>query len=444
MQEVIVQQSQTLKSTSENGDTHEHLEDAHDLSQSDLSQSSELSQSELSQSELSQSELSQMPGECELELDQANTVAGPVTELEWLDEPNQAPVLSKPNESAEILDHYDDEVELPEDEEEKYDWSVLTTATPRTRRPEASILRNAIPPILGGLAAFPIATAIMWYGFGRDIGTAGPFVARYVPWIVPQKISGLPSGHTRNSPIPSPSRSFNEEVISSQNIDQKPPPTNPPEIEPKPSNEQAPSQVATSLSNPVESEQSNSQPTPTRNTNHQISAEKISESTDSILQLRNQLYAAPRSEKQALAIGYYQSIVRLSEVFASTPDANSAASRSHLERLSKELLADKNSVTLIQLGVSGGLPGVKQAGEGDYVAIVHSISDLDHPDSDRNWQLNKEWINGTQSIPVVIKAEVWQPELATPSTACLFLGKLTAIEGTLDNREVDNPQAMQL
>lgn len=53
-----------------------------------------------------------------------------------------------------------------------------------------SWIRRIIPPVLGGLAAFPLATAILWYGFGKDIGSTGPTVAKYVPWIVPRHLRG--------------------------------------------------------------------------------------------------------------------------------------------------------------------------------------------------------------------------------------------------------------
>jgi len=60
----------------------------------------------------------------------------------------------------------------------------------RPARKQKSIYQKVIPPLLGGLAAFPLATAILWYGFGRDIGGLGPSVARYVPWIVPRALRG--------------------------------------------------------------------------------------------------------------------------------------------------------------------------------------------------------------------------------------------------------------
>ncbi|MFN8738681.1 MAG: hypothetical protein ACK5YR_02065 [Pirellula sp.] len=60
----------------------------------------------------------------------------------------------------------------------------------RPSRKEKSAIQKFLPPVLGGLAALPLATAILWYGFGKDIGGIGPAVAQYIPWIVPQKLRG--------------------------------------------------------------------------------------------------------------------------------------------------------------------------------------------------------------------------------------------------------------
>lgn len=63
-------------------------------------------------------------------------------------------------------------------------------ASERPSRKEKSALRKFLPPVLGGLAALPLATAILWYGFGKDLGGIGPSVAQYAPWIVPKKLRG--------------------------------------------------------------------------------------------------------------------------------------------------------------------------------------------------------------------------------------------------------------
>jgi hypothetical protein len=90
------------------------------------------------------------------------------------------------------------------------DWNAVPVAS-RPRRPERSWLMKILPPVLGGLTAIPIAIAILWYGFGKDIGGAGPQVARFAPWIVPKHLRGRPYYNTdtstpvRRNPITRPS-----------------------------------------------------------------------------------------------------------------------------------------------------------------------------------------------------------------------------------------------
>jgi len=60
----------------------------------------------------------------------------------------------------------------------------------RVKPPKPSLIRRVLPPVLGGLTALPIAIGILWYGFGKDIGNAGPTVARYIPWLVPEHLRG--------------------------------------------------------------------------------------------------------------------------------------------------------------------------------------------------------------------------------------------------------------
>ena len=73
--------------------------------------------------------------------------------------------------------------------EAAHDWRRIA-AKPRPKRQEASLLSKIVPPILGGLSAVPISIAILWYGLGRDLGNAGPTVAQYVPWVVPEALRG--------------------------------------------------------------------------------------------------------------------------------------------------------------------------------------------------------------------------------------------------------------
>lgn len=73
--------------------------------------------------------------------------------------------------------------------ESKEGWNP-EPAMARAKPPAASTLRRVLPPILGGMTAIPIAIGILWYGFGKDIGNAGPTVARYIPWLVPEHLRG--------------------------------------------------------------------------------------------------------------------------------------------------------------------------------------------------------------------------------------------------------------
>jgi hypothetical protein len=57
----------------------------------------------------------------------------------------------------------------------------------RMKRKQKSPIWSVIPVVLGGLAAFPVALLILWYGFGKDVGEMGPKVAQYAPWIVPKQ-----------------------------------------------------------------------------------------------------------------------------------------------------------------------------------------------------------------------------------------------------------------
>lgn len=119
-------------------------------------------------------------------------------------------VISDLGEDEEIvIDTIDETVETAESNgepvaqavKEPNAWELINAAArPAPKRPAVSPIRKIVPPILGGLAAFPIATLIMWYGFGKDLGSTGPTVARYVPWIVPQHLRGKGQRFTASPP----------------------------------------------------------------------------------------------------------------------------------------------------------------------------------------------------------------------------------------------------
>jgi hypothetical protein len=89
----------------------------------------------------------------------------------------------------------------------------------KTRKKEKSGIGSMIGVVLGGFASLPIATAIMWYGMGKDPFQVGPKVAQYVPWIVPDRFAGRYGRSTRSFPPlnhPGSSSYFTDESLKKQ------------------------------------------------------------------------------------------------------------------------------------------------------------------------------------------------------------------------------------
>ncbi|MEZ6074545.1 MAG: hypothetical protein R3C09_02120 [Pirellulaceae bacterium] len=57
----------------------------------------------------------------------------------------------------------------------------------RKQPPRRSPIWSVLQIVLGGMAAIPISLLLMWHLLGTDVGEAAPWVAQYVPWIVPEK-----------------------------------------------------------------------------------------------------------------------------------------------------------------------------------------------------------------------------------------------------------------
>jgi hypothetical protein len=71
-------------------------------------------------------------------------------------------------------------------------WSHFQPLTPdfldRQRRDRRTFsIWPVIQVALGGVAAVPVALLLIWHLLGTDVGEAGPWVGKFVPWIVPEK-----------------------------------------------------------------------------------------------------------------------------------------------------------------------------------------------------------------------------------------------------------------
>ncbi len=65
--------------------------------------------------------------------------------------------------------------------------NVTSVKRRRRRKPKTKVTGgDFVKVVLGGLVAFPVAQAILWWGFHRDPFSLGPSVASAVPFVVPR------------------------------------------------------------------------------------------------------------------------------------------------------------------------------------------------------------------------------------------------------------------
>ena len=304
-------------------------------------------------------------------------------------------------------------------------WATLNQATLRPKRKEVSIFRKVVPPILGGLAAFPIATAIMWYGLGKDLGSTGPLVAKYVPAIVPKHLrtgriaSPEPIRRKPASPpaiatnLPKLSNNPNTPAVDTAANPSTPQPQEPPLV-----------REETVLQKPVVLDRASSEESQVT----KPASPSLSKQIAALRSLQQDLYSAPKTEKGPMIAKYYGIAISLAQQTESLSGPPAKVWRKELETLSREILNDKNCKTVMQFGPLGKIPGVEPAKVGDYVVTVLDVSDVDAPQADSDWQLSNPWTRGKARIPVVMKPGAWRQGAAIPPTTCLVFGKLVSGE----------------
>lgn len=355
----------------------------------------------------------------------------------------------------------------------KPDWTVYNGAGDKLRRKKTSTLRKIVPPVLGGLAALPIATAIMWYGFGRDVGTTARFVSNYVPWIVPQKLRlnpGLESISKKKADIPGlqretlPALNQNDSTSTPPEITEDPgvaadtyqassessladlPSVTPSINLQRPKNgsfatTQAPGNQATlfpqipvTWSDKMEVSDNAEAYVEKDNRNYQSPRSlesrealtlSISETISMLRMLKNDLYEAPKEMKISLIGDYYKVAKILSEQSASLRGRSAVIWREAIEKLAVEILKDNNSKTVMKYGPIGKIPGISISTADDFVVTVLTISKEDEPDSKKLCTLNEPWILGEENVPVEILPGAWRKGTQALPTTCLIFGRLT-------------------
>ena len=299
------------------------------------------------------------------------------------------------------------------DQPSAHDWSVLAPPIKRRRTQEVSAIRKILPPVLGGLAAFPIATLIMWYGFGKDLGSTGPTVAQYVPWIVPQKL--------RNAPWQYSARGSRENSSSEQRSQPSAP-------QPRASfpslNRENP------VDEPVDRVTENKEPVRVAETNDSVEKPSISETIAKLRTLQKEWNNTPKSDQAKMLGEYYSEVRQLSEQAAELKGRSASVWRKELESISREILSHSHLPQVIQLGALGKLPSVPAARPDDFIATVITIGDDNQPMPNASWILQEKWSSGTTDIPVEILPGAWRAGSIRLPTTCLVLGKLVASEAS--------------
>lgn len=354
-----------------------------------------------------------------------------VTSEQDFPEPAMPEQAASEQASTEALDANETQANL-----ELASWATLSHGAMRPKRKEVSIFRKVIPPVLGGLAAFPIATAIMWYGLGKDLGSTAPFVAKYIPAIVP---SHLQSGRfasqepVRRKPSTPPKVPTNLPKLSAETPKPKQPSDSgaPTDLPRKglASADLAPTQptVLPSSTAPSLAEETK------ENAALALKVPSISTQIAVLRSLQQEWYSVPKAKRGAMIAAYYGSAKQLAQQTESLSGPAATVWRRELESLSREILKDKNCKTVMQLGPLGKIPGIKAATLGDYVVTVLTLDNSEQP--------KPTWLFGDKKIPVQLRPGAWKNGSATTPTDCLIFGKLveSQVADPAMTAEPDNP-----
>lgn len=316
------------------------------------------------------------------------------------------------------------ELAVPLDSSPAVDWSVLGPTVPRRRPKEASAIRKILPPVLGGLAAFPIATLILWYGFGKDIGTTGPTVAKYVPWIVPEKFRSMPfdssppsfaSGRTQRS---APST---RSTLPTLNRDETTVPPN--------NNSNASAPDIASKKPEVALEKPTTPAEPKAEPVRETAVAKIPETLEALKSLLKQMEnAVGKTAKKKVFIAINAKLKELSKQSSELTGPSSRTWSKELEAISRKILADSVIPNAMKLIANCGREEIPASVAGDFVATVIEVSDGNMPSQNDKWLLQEKWESDQAPIPIEVLPGAWLPGSSPLPATCLVLGRLLPME----------------
>jgi len=322
------------------------------------------------------------------------------------------------------------ELAVPLESSAAVDWSVLGAAIPRRRPKEVSAIRKILPPVLGGLAAFPIATLILWYGFGRDIGTTGPTVAKYVPWIVPEKFRNMPFES-------SPPTNANGRIASGRPLRSAPPQRNTlPTLNRDETNE--PTKESSNASAPiiameklkVEPENPTDATQPKTKSVTETSIAKIPATVEALKSLLKEMENAPNDPKVKKGI-FLACQEKLKELSQQSSELTGPAARTwskQLEAISRKTLFDP-VIPRVMIKIANRARDEFSASiSGDFVATVIEVGKANVPSANEKWILQEKWASDTIEIPVEVLPGAWRAGSATLPATCMVFGRLLPME----------------
>lgn len=367
----------------------------------------------------------------------------PPTTIQRLDDSASLHVIHPKEEDAEseelVLQSDTPADASTNDQDSAMDWNQVSKTVQSKPKKKESPLR-VLSPLLGGLAALPVATLILWYGFGTDIGSLGPNVARYVPWIVPEKLRGKsqppPIAFRPKSPNQKPatvndtSSGYKNPFKSGSTSGNTPAPTNsdePTTVSPSKSNVEPADKSSTKTDNAESTDKTDLETTKVVAPGNSSTASELAATLVHVKELQKRIgtwASLSEKEREDTLSDLVKTLDAMAEHSQRITDPKERVWKRELNTTCAALVRDNRFVGFIKLLWKGhsSLPAIQS---GDWVAAVVDFESWDAADSAAvQFQLAEPLkLHGK---PIDLR---FQPNATTglqiePSTTTLLLGRV--------------------
>lgn len=348
------------------------------------------------------------------------------------DDTNKAPVSQEDEPELSLADDSASE----ETQKKKPDWSNFEPIThdhyEKLKRKSRSPIWSILQIALGGFAAIPVALLILWHGLGRDIMDAGPTVARYVPWIVPQQFRPYPDDDDQFQQHLEKSienrRRQEAEIPNGQNLQVGPDEHSPqlaPDLPDSPNSESA--------KNPTESPKpSSSSDAPNRTS--ELSSDQRSLANENVFVAIGQCEQAVKTWQAALqdpepeqlrtlARDVYSHLVSLAVLIDKLPDVAPVVStiRDQMEQMARIVYRKPQTVSLVKQGAIHELANRSSPAKPQGLAIIIEIETATEEEEFWNIIASNEFTDELDE-PIAIKVPRYLSPTLIPQQQLLLLG----------------------